>query len=87
MAFVVGRVLRMQLFYWWYFENTRLSTATRTPPRKRKIPKTRYQQTNDACRPGVRLFSRWGPQISARLGEVKLQQTLLAPSQRRSPRG
>src|SRR5580658_6898085 len=48
-----------------------LSTANSRPPRKSKIPKTRYHHTNEALRSGAKLPSRCDPQISAaRCGEA-----------------
>src|SRR5580700_3628030 len=48
-----------------------LSTANSRPPRKSKIPKTRYHHTNEALRSGTKLPSRCDPQISAaRRGEA-----------------
>jgi len=50
-----------------------VSIAKSAPPRKRKIPKTRYQFTNEALRSGARLSNRCDPHIfAARWGEVAM---------------
>jgi hypothetical protein len=48
-----------------------LSTARSAPDSHRRIPKARYQRTNEALRSGAKLASRCDPQIlAARWGEA-----------------